>query len=34
MQMMRDGKSAREIRDTIDTTYSQFGPSTDTPPVP
>lgn len=33
MRLMREGKDAATIRDYIDTTYSPFGPSTDTPPV-
>lgn len=33
MRLMRDGKDVATIRDYIDTTYSPFGPSTDTPAV-
>ncbi len=33
MRLMREGKDAVTIRDYIDTTYSPFGPGTDTPPV-
>jgi len=31
--MMREGKDPQTIRAYIDATYSQYGPSTDTPPV-
>jgi len=33
MRLMRDGKDVATIRDYIDTTYSPFGPGTDTPAV-
>ena len=33
MQMTREGKELAEIRNFIDTKYSQFGPPTDTGPV-
>jgi len=33
MRLMREGKDETTIRDYINTTYSPFGPSTDTPPV-
>ncbi len=33
MRLMREGKDVATIRDYIDTTYSPFGPSTDTPAV-
>jgi len=33
MRLMREGKDAATIRDYIDTTYSPFGPGTDTPAV-
>ncbi len=33
MRMLDDGKSVKEIRTYVDTTYSRFGPSTPTPPV-
>lgn len=31
--MMTEGHELAEIREYIDNTYSQFGPSTDTEPV-
>ena len=31
--MMREGKDPQTIRAYIDATYSQYGPSTDTPPI-
>jgi hypothetical protein len=31
--MLSRGKEIAEIRDYIDTTYSEFGPATDTEPV-
>lgn len=34
MKLMREGQQPKEIRAYIDSTYSHFGPSTDTPPVP
>jgi hypothetical protein len=33
MRMLDEGKPLKEIRATVDTTYSRFGPSTPTPPV-
>lgn len=34
MQMTREGKETAEIRTFIDEKYSQFGPPTETGPVP
>jgi hypothetical protein len=34
MRMMSDGVALKDIRSYVDRTYSQFGPSTPTPPVP
>jgi len=34
MRMLNDGKALKEIRTYVDRTYSRFGPSTPTPPVP
>ena len=34
MQMTRDGKETAEIRAFIDENYSQYGPPTETGPVP
>ena len=34
MRMLDQGKSLKEIRAYVDRTYSRFGPSTPTPPVP
>lgn len=34
MQMTREGKETVEIRAFIDEKYSQYGPPTDTEPVP
>ncbi len=31
MRLLAEGRSSREVRAYIDTTYSAFGPSTDTP---
>jgi hypothetical protein len=33
MRLSQEGKSLKEIRNTIDTTYSRFGPGTPTEPV-
>lgn len=33
MRLMRDGKDVATIRDYVDSTYSPFGPGTDTPAV-
>jgi hypothetical protein len=33
MDMLSQGKELAEIRDYVDATYSQYGPSTDTEPV-
>jgi len=33
MRMTEEGKSAKEIRTYIDTTYSKYGAPTDTAPV-
>lgn len=33
MAMLSQGKEIAEIRDYVDATYSEFGPSTDTEPV-
>jgi hypothetical protein len=32
--MMGEGKTLKEMRQTIDSTYSKYGPPTPTPPVP
>jgi hypothetical protein len=34
MKMMDEGKRLKEIRAYIEKTYSHYGPSTPTPPVP
>lgn len=34
MRMLDEGKTLKDIRAYVDTTYSHFGPSTPTPPVP
>ncbi len=34
MRMLDQGKSLKDIRAYVDRTYSRFGPSTPTPPVP
>lgn len=34
MRMLDEGKSLKEIRAYVDKSYSRFGPSTPTPPVP
>jgi len=34
MRMLDEGKPLKEIRAYVDRTYSRFGPSTPTPPVP
>ncbi len=34
MRMLDQGKSLKDIRAYADRTYSRFGPSTPTPPVP
>jgi hypothetical protein len=34
MKMMDEGKRLKDIRAYIDKTYSRYGPSTPTPPVP
>ena len=34
MRMLDEGKSLKEIRAYVDRSYSRFGPSTPTPPVP
>lgn len=34
MRMLDEGKTLRDIRTYVDRTYSRFGPSTPTPPVP
>jgi cytochrome c2 len=34
MRMMDEGKSLKEMRAYVDQTYSKYGPSTPTPPVP
>jgi cytochrome c-type biogenesis protein CcmH/NrfF len=34
MRMLNQGASLKEIRAYVDRTYSRFGPSTPTPPVP
>jgi len=34
MKMMDQGKRLKDIRAYIEKTYSQYGPSTPTPPVP
>jgi hypothetical protein len=33
MKMLQEGKDLKTIRLTVDRKYSQFGPSTHTPPV-
>ena len=34
MRMLEQGRSLKDIRAYVDRTYSRFGPSTPTPPVP
>jgi hypothetical protein len=34
MKMMDEGKTLKEMRATIDKTYSKYGEPTPTPPVP
>lgn len=34
MRMLNEGKALKDIRAYVDRTYSRFGPSTPTPPVP
>jgi hypothetical protein len=34
MTMIDQGKSLKEMRGQIEKTYSKYGPSTPTPPVP
>jgi hypothetical protein len=34
MRLLREGQDLKEIRAYIDAEYSQYGPSTDTQPVP
>ncbi len=33
MHMLDEGKSLKEMRIAVETKYSQFGPTTPTPPV-
>ena len=34
MRLLREGKELKEIRTYIDAEYSQYGPPTDTQPIP